>query len=269
MTASFSESITPAYEPASFAVDSASTAIYNEACDLTNTLRPHWTEVMNSVSEMGVEGMENRLRQAQRILRDDGATYNLNGDPLSPNVWSLDIIPNLLAEAEWSSVERGLAQRSRLFDLMLKDLYGEQRLLKEGVIPSEIVFSHPGFLRQCHGIRLPGAHNLIFHAVDLVRGGNGQFVAIGDRTQAPSGTGYVLENRIAVSRVLPSLFRNSHVRRLSGFFHALRHTLASLASHKTDTPRIVVLTPGAYSSTYFEHAYLANYLGFQLVQGAT
>lgn len=199
MTASFSESITPAYEPASFAVDSASTAIYNEACDLTNTLRPHWTEVMNSVSEMGVEGMENRLRQAQRILRDDGATYNLNGDPLSPNVWSLDIIPNLLAEAEWSSVERGLAQRSRLFDLMLKDLYGEQRLLKEGVIPSEIVFSHPGFLRQCHGIRLPGAHNLIFHAVDLVRGGNGQFVAIGDRTQAPSGTGYVLENRIAVS----------------------------------------------------------------------
>jgi hypothetical protein len=135
MTASFSESITPACEPASFAVDSASTAIYNEACDLTNTLHPHWTEVMNSVSEMGVEGMENRLRQAQRILRDDGATYNLNGDPLSPNVWSLDIIPNLLAEEEWSSVERGLAQRSRLFDLMLKDLYGEQRLLKEGLSP--------------------------------------------------------------------------------------------------------------------------------------
>lgn len=267
MTASFSESIAPACESASFSVENASTAIYNEACDLTNILRPHWTEVMNSVSEMGVEGMENRLRQAQRILRDDGATYNLNGDPLSPNVWSLDIIPTLLAEGEWATVERGLAQRSLLFDLILKDLYGEQRLLKEGIIPSEIVFSHPGFLRQCHGILLPGAHNLIFHAVDLVRGGNGQFVAIGDRTQAPSGTGYVLENRIAVSRVLPSLFRNSHVRRLSGFFHALRHTLASLASHKTDTPRIVVLTPGAYSSTYFEHAYLANYLGFQLVQG--
>jgi hypothetical protein len=155
MTASFSESITPACEPASF-VGNAPTAIYNEACDLTNTLHPHWTEVMNSVSEMGVEGMENRLRQAQRILRDDGATYNLNGDPLSPNVWALDIIPNLLAEEEWSSVERGLAQRSRLFDLMLKDLYGEQRLLKEGVIPSEIVFSHPGFLRQCHGIHCLG-----------------------------------------------------------------------------------------------------------------
>lgn len=267
MTASFSESSAPACEPASFSVGNVPTAIYNEACDLTNTLRPHWAEVINSVSEMGVEGMENRLRQAQRILRDDGATYNLNGDPLSPNVWALDIIPTLLAEEEWSSVERGLAQRSRLFDLMLKDLYGEQRLLKDGIIPSEIIFSHPGFLRQCHGIRLPGAHNLIFHAVDVVRGGDGQFVAIGDRTQAPSGTGYVLENRIAVSRVLPSLFRTSHVRRLSGFFHALRHTLASLASHKTDTPRIVVLTPGAYSSTYFEHAYLANYLGFQLVQG--
>lgn len=267
MTASFSESITPACEPASFSVDPSTTDVYNEACDPANTIRPHWTEVMNSVGEMGIEGMENRLRQARRILRDDGATYNLNGDPLSPNVWSLDIIPNLLAEDEWLTVERGLAQRSLLFDLILKDFYGEQRLLKEGVIPSEIVFSHPGFLRQCHGIRLPGAHNLIFHAVDLVRGGDGQFVAIGDRTQAPSGTGYVLENRIAVSRVLPSLFRNSNVRRLSGFFHALRHTLAGLASHKTETPRIVVLTPGAYSSTYFEHAYLANYLGFQLVQG--
>ncbi|VTN08956.1 Domain of uncharacterised function (DUF404) [Raoultella terrigena] len=200
-------------------------------------------------------------------MRDDGATYNLNGDPLSPNVWSLDIIPNLLAEDEWLTLERGLAQRSLLFDLILKDFYGEQRLLKEGVIPSEIVFSHPGFLRQCHGIRLPGAHNLIFHAVDLVRGGDGQFVAIGDRTQAPSGTGYVLETESPFLACCRRCFATAMSGDFPASFTHCGHTLAGLASHKTETPRIVVLTPGAYSSTYFEHAYLANYLGFQLVQG--
>ncbi len=245
----------------------SSAGAYNEALDITHSTRPHWQQVMATLAGLGTEGMQKRQRQALRILRDDGATYNLNSDPLSPNVWSLDIVPCMLDGAEWQGIEQGLIQRSMLFDLMYKDLYGEQRLLKEGIIPSEIIFAHPGFLRQCHGMQQPGVRQLIFHAADMVRGADGQFVVIGDRTQAPSGTGYVLENRTAVSRVIPTLFHNSNVRRLSGFFHALRNTLADLASHKTDTPRIVVLTPGAYSSTYFEHAYLANYLGFPLVQG--
>ncbi|HBW1846400.1 TPA: circularly permuted type 2 ATP-grasp protein [Klebsiella quasipneumoniae subsp. quasipneumoniae] len=240
---------------------------YNEAFAAPDMARPHWSAVIDNIALQGAEGMQNRHRQAQRILRDDGATYNLNSYPLAPNVWSLDIIPTPIAEAEWRGVERGLAQRSMLFDRIFKDLYGEQLLLKEGIIPPEIVFSHPGFLRQCHGIALPGEQHLILHSVDLVRDVAGQFVVIGDRTQSAGGAGYVLENRTAISRVAPSLFRSSHVRRLSGFFHTLRQTLAALASHKTETPRIVVLTPGAYSSAYFEHAYLANYLGFPLVQG--
>ncbi len=264
---SFPESMAPTYQFGLFADNVPPAGTYNEAFDQNNAVRPEWSEVMGGISELGIEGMQSRHRQAQRILRDDGATYNLNSDPLSPNVWSLDIIPNLISEADWLAIEPGLSQRSQLFDLMLKDLYGEQQLLKAGIIPSEIIYAHPGFLRQCAGMRLPGAQHLIFHAIDLVRNVHGQFVAIGDRTQAPSGTGYLLENRIAISRVFPNLFRSSNVRRLSGFFHTLRLTLASLASHKTSTPRIVVLTPGAYSSTYFEHAFLANYLGFPLVQG--
>lgn len=258
MTSTVSNFMTPAMFPAD---------AYNEAFDITHSIRPHWQQVMDSLTSLGTEGMQKRAHQAQRILRDDGATYNLNSDPLSPNVWSLDIVPCLIDGAEWEVVEQGLVQRSTLFDLIYKDLYGEQRLLKEGIIPSEIIFAHPGFLRPCHGMTQQGHHQLIFHAADMVRGTDGQFVVIGDRAQAPSGTGYVLENRTAVSRVIPTLFHNSNVRRLSSFFHALRNTLANLASHKTDTPRIVVLTPGAYSSTYFEHAYLANYLGFPLVQG--
>lgn len=267
MTTNVSNMMASSLEAMPLTASSPSENTYDEAFDLTHSPRPHWQPVIDNLAGLGTEGMQKRHHQAQRILRDDGATYNLNSDPLSPNVWSLDIVPNLIDGSEWTSIEQGLAQRSALFDLIYKDLYGAQRLLKEGIIPSEIIFAHPGFLRQCHGMKLPGIRQLIFHAADMVREANGQFIVIGDRTQAPSGTGYVLENRTAVSRVLPSLFHKSNVRRLSGFFHTLRNTLANLASHKTDTPRIVVLTPGAYSSTYFEHAYLANYLGFPLVQG--
>ncbi|MDF0533481.1 circularly permuted type 2 ATP-grasp protein [Shewanella sp. A32] len=240
---------------------------FDEAFDEGRAPRAHWQQLLEHIGRLGADGMDDRYRRAQRILRDDGATYDLNNDPLSPSVWSLDIIPNVIASDEWAAIEQGLAQRSELFELIYRDLYGEQRLLKQGIVPSEIVFADPGFLRQCHGMRLPGVKALILHAVDLVRGANGQFVAIGDRTQSPSGSGYALENRTVVSRVMPGLFRDSNVLRLSAFFQTLRQTLADLVSHKTDTPRIVVLTPGAYSSTYFEHAYLANYLGYPLVQG--
>lgn len=240
---------------------------YDEAFSETRQPRLPWQPVMSAVHQLGTEGMQDRHLRAQRILRDDGATYNLKSDPLSPNVWSLDIIPNVIDKSEWLNLEAALKQRAHLFDLIYKDLYGEQRLLKEGDLPSEIVFSHPGFLRQCHGMHWPSETALTFHAVDLVRDQSGQFVATGDRTQAPSGAGYALENRTVVSRVLPSLFRDSQTMRLAGFFQTVRETLSQLASDLTDAPRIVVLTPGAYSSTYFEQAYLANHLGYPLVQG--
>ncbi|WP_417529183.1 circularly permuted type 2 ATP-grasp protein [Marinomonas shanghaiensis] len=241
---------------------------YDEAFTEDRQPRPHWESIMRHMGSLTNEEMLDRQRRAQRILREDGATYNLSSDPLTPSVWSLDLIPNIIQTEEWLTIEQGLAQRSTLFDLLLKDLYGPQELLKNGIIPSEIIFSHPGFLRQCHGVTVPGAHQLLLHAVDLVRDPNGQFQVIGDRTQAPNGAGYALENRTVVSRVIPNSFRDSQVRRLSGFFLSFKSMLSSLASQWTDTPRIVVLSPGALSSTYFEQAYLANYLGFSLVQGS-
>lgn len=240
---------------------------FDEAFEDNRLARLPWQAVMSAVQQLGSEGMQDRHLRAQRILRDDGATYNLKSDPLSPNVWSLDIIPQVMSEPEWRALEAALQQRAKLFDLIYKDLYGEQRLLKEGILPSEIVFSHPGFLRQCHNLQWPTETALTFHAVDLVRDQSGRFIATGDRTQSPSGAGYALENRTVVSRVLPSLFRDSQTMRLSGFFQTVRETLSHLASHITEAPRIVVLTPGAYSSTYFEQAYLANHLGYPLVQG--
>ncbi|ETX10501.1 hypothetical protein MUS1_14810 [Marinomonas ushuaiensis DSM 15871] len=241
---------------------------YDEAFTEDRQPREHWKSLLQSMGNLNSEEMLDRQRRAQRILREDGATYNLTSDPLTPSVWSLDLMPNIIPTDEWINIEQGLTQRSTLFDLILKDIYGPQELLKSGIIPSEIIFSHPGFLRQCHGITVPGKHDLLLHAVDLVRGPSGQFQIIGDRTQAPHGAGYALENRTVVSRVIPNSFRENQVRRLAGFFQSFKNMLSTLACEWTDTPRIVMLTPGALSSTYFEQAYLSNYLGFPLVQGS-
>ncbi|MEM5536122.1 circularly permuted type 2 ATP-grasp protein [Neptuniibacter pectenicola] len=241
---------------------------YNEAYDTSGLPRTHWEYLLNSLDALGTSGLQDRYQKASRILRDDGATYNLISDPLGKNRWELDPIPMLISSGEWSQVEQGLIERAELLNLVLKDIYGPQELIRQGVIPPEIIYSHPGFLRQCKGITMPGEHCLTLHAADMVRGPDGNMIIIGDRTQAPSGAGYALENRTVLSRVMPSLFRDSHVHRLALFFQSLRATLSTLSPTQGDDPQIVILTPGAYSETYFEHTYLSNYLGYPLVQGS-
>lgn len=241
---------------------------YDEAFKEDRQPRSQWRDILAHVEQLGTEGLMDRERRVQRILREDGATYNLTSDPLTPSVWSLDLIPNIIQSDEWQHIETGLAQRSTLLDLIYKDLYGPQELIKSGIIPAEVIFGHPDFLRPCHNIKTPGDHDLLLHAVDLVRDKTGQFHVIGDRTQVPNGAGYALENRTVISRMLPILFRDNHVQRLTNFFQSFKSMLSKLACDWTDTPRIVVLTPGASSSTYFEQAYLSNYMGFPLVQGS-
>ncbi len=241
---------------------------YDEAYGSKLVMKDHWQHLLDGLKTLGVKGIQERHLKAERILRDDGATYNSGSAKLS-KTWQLDPVPVLLGSEEWGFIEEGLLERTELLNLILKDLYGERELIRHGVIPPELVFSHPGFLRACHGLMLPGEHQLIMHATDMVRGADGQMQVLSDRTQAPSGAGYALENRTVMSRVLPSLFRDSHVHRLSPFFQTLRLKLNNLARHiTTDQPRVVILTPGSYSETYFEHAYLANYLGYPLVQGS-
>ena len=150
---------------------------------------------------------------------------------------------------------------------MLADLYGPAETVFSGVLPPELLWANPGFLRPCHGIRLPQNRWLHLYAADLVRNEDGQFEVLSDRTQAPSGAGYSLENRIVLSRALPSVFRQCNVQRLAPFFVSLRETLAELAPANHENPRIVLLTPGPYNETYFEHSFLARYLGYALVQG--
>lgn len=241
---------------------------YDELLGDDGTLRPHWQTFFDSFSKLGPSQIQDRAQDILRFLKENGVTYNVYGDPNGLNrPWHLDSIPFMIGEQEWKKIESGLIQRATLFDLILKDLYGERKLIKEGLLPLELIYNHTGFLRQCSGIQLPGKHSLILYSADMARSPDGKIWVLNDRTQAPSGSGYALENRTAITRILPELFSGLKVRHLSPYFIALRNSLQNLAPNKNQNPRVVILTPGPSNETYFEHSYLSSYLGYTLVQG--
>jgi uncharacterized circularly permuted ATP-grasp superfamily protein/uncharacterized alpha-E superfamily protein len=241
---------------------------YDEAFTVEGSARPAYSELFRSLSRLGEDEFARRWSQAQRVIRDNGITYNVYGDPRGTDrPWQLDPLPLLITAEDWAALERGLEQRAQLLDAVLADIYGPCRLIAEDVIPPELVLGNPGFLRPLCGVPVIGGARLHVYAADLARGLDGRFWVLGDRTQAPSGAGYALENRIVVSRMLPHLFRDCRAERLAPFFRTLREGLVRLSPRQTDSPRIVLLTPGPYNETYFEHAYLARYLGYTLVEG--
>jgi uncharacterized circularly permuted ATP-grasp superfamily protein/uncharacterized alpha-E superfamily protein len=240
--------------------------VYNELSSDGVTPRPHWAPFIEAIQSIGQDELARRWSHAERRIRENGVTYNIYGDPLgTKRPWKIDPIPLLIPPEEWRLVEAGIIQRARLLSLLLEDLYGPQKLLSNGSLPAALVFGNPAFLRPLVGIQVPNQTRLHLLAVDLARSPDGQWWVLADRTQAPSGAGYALENRLIVSDVLPDLFRTSNVQRLASFFRSQRRALINLAA--SDPPRIVLLTPGSFNETYFEHAYLARYLGFTLVQG--
>jgi uncharacterized circularly permuted ATP-grasp superfamily protein/uncharacterized alpha-E superfamily protein len=241
---------------------------FDEALDPTAAVRPHWAELFHALDHLGPTELARRWREAKDLIRENGVTYNVYGDPDGiARPWQLDPIPLLIPPAEASTLERGLVQRAMLLELVLADIYGPQRLLKDGFLPPELVFPNPGFLRPVHGAWTPGGRYMHLYAANLARSSDGNWRVIGDRTQAPSGAGYALENRIVMTRTLPEAFRDCKVHRLARFFQTFRETLRGLAPRNRDNPRVVLLTPGPYNETYFEHAYLARYLGYTLVEG--
>jgi uncharacterized circularly permuted ATP-grasp superfamily protein/uncharacterized alpha-E superfamily protein len=242
--------------------------VYDEMCAAPGILRPHWDKFIHSLSALGDHELARRWQTARQRIRENGVTYNVYGDPLGMDrPWNLDAIPLVIPPSEWSRLEAGLIQRARLLNLILADLYGPQKLLRGGLIPPALVFANPGFWRPCHGVRVSGDTYLHLLAVDLARGPDGDWWVISDRTQAPSGAGYSLENRIVMAETFPDLFREFRVQRLASFFRSFRDTLLRLSPVARNNPRVVLLTPGPFNETYFEHSYLARYLGFTLVQG--
>jgi len=241
---------------------------FDEMVSARGLVRPHGAGLVGALEALGPAEIAARLEAARQTIRDHDVTYNVYGDPRGMNrPWQLDIVPMVVAPAAWTRIEAGLAQRARLLDLILADLYGAQRLLHDRLLPPALVYANPGFLRPCHGLSVAGGRHLHLHAADLARTPDGAWWVLADRTQAPSGAGYALENRIALSRSLPEAFRDCRVQRVAPFFRDMREMLHGLAPRATDAPRVVLLTSGPYNETYFEHAYLARYLGFMLVEG--
>ncbi|MFM9914282.1 MAG: circularly permuted type 2 ATP-grasp protein [Rhizobacter sp.] len=249
---------------------------YDELLSAPGSPRPHWDAFLRSLAaRQGLEVSET-LALMESEIRENGITYNVYADPKGADrPWEVDPLPLLLSASEWDEIAAGIAQRADLLNRVLGDIYGSQELLRSGAIPPSIIFGHSGYLHQVQGIRPPGGVHLFNYAADLARSPDGHWWVVNDRTQAPSGAGYALENRLVVSRVFPQMFRDLHVQHLASFFDALRESLLRWApkdvvdrSSERANPLVVLLTPGPYNETYFEHALLARYLGFPLVEGS-
>jgi uncharacterized circularly permuted ATP-grasp superfamily protein/uncharacterized alpha-E superfamily protein len=243
-------------------------ARYDEMLDADGRPRAHWARVVQALEQGGPGRLHERLGSVEREVRDAGLTYNMYADPRGAGrPWALDALPLILPHDEWAVLEAAVAQRARLLDAVLADLYGPQRLLAERALPAGLVYGHRAFQRAACGADVPGGRRLIVYAVDLARSPDGRWWVVADRAQTPSGAGYALQNRLIVSRVLPGLFRDLHARRIAGFFAALRDGLRDQAPAGDGPHLTVLLTPGPYNETYSEHSMLARYLGFALVEG--
>lgn len=244
------------YAPARDATD--------ELLDRDGRPRAHWRRFLESFAAFGDAGLEQRFAAAGRRIDDMGISYRVHGEAKERS-WPLGRLPLLIPESEWRDVAAGVAQRAELLDQILHDIYGDARLVAEGVLPAAAVAGSPNFIRPMCGVTPPGGRWLRFYAADLGRGPDGNWRVLGDRAQAPSGAGYALENRLVLSRALPSLYRDMNVERLAPFFRDFRASISRVAQRLD--PRICLLTPGVWSETYSEQVHLARYLGFTLVEG--
>ncbi|HTZ16157.1 MAG TPA: circularly permuted type 2 ATP-grasp protein, partial [Mycobacterium sp.] len=250
---------------------------YDEFIDEAGNVRPAWTELADAVGERGRSGL-NRLRSAvHQLVANDDITYTgidpgsepaADGNGAEPRPWHLDSLPLLVAAADWEVLEAGLLQRSRMLNAVLADLYGPRRSLTEGVLPPELLFAHPGYVRAAAGIEVPGNHQLFMHGCDVSRLPGGGFQVNADWTQAPSGAGYALADRRVVAHAMPDLYENVAPHPTTPFAQALRLALIDAAPDGVQDPVVVVLSPGIYSETAFDQAYLATLLGFPMVESA-
>ena len=242
---------------------------YDELLAEPGQPRPHWEAFLRAMAARDVPEIGETLALMEREIRETGITYNVYADPQGHDrLWEVDPLPLVLPASEWHAIEAGVAQRADLLNRVLADIYGPQELLRSGAVPAPVIFGHSGFVAPAQGIRPSGGVHLFNYAADLARAPDGRWWVVSDRTQAPSGAGYALENRLVVSRVFPQLFQNLNVQHLASFFAALRESILRFAPRGDGPQRVALLTPGPYNETYFEHTLLARYLGFALVEGS-
>ena len=238
------------------------------------SLSPPWQAFFSALGPQGLGDLDQRFAHLQRQIRDNGVTYNVYADADGPQrPWALDLFPLLLSPADWAQIEAGVSQRARLLEAVMADVYGPHTLTRQALLPEALVRGHPGYLRPMQGVVPAGGTHLHIAAFDLARSPDGGWWVVSQRTQAPSGLGYLLENRQSISLQFPEAFQAMKVRRLAASYKALIDAMKAACpsldgDHAGQEKRIVLLTPGPYNETYFEHAYLSRYLGISLVEGS-
>lgn len=240
---------------------------FNENVDESHQVRRHWKKLDGLLGKVGRDGMDRRLKQIRRTIHQNGIAFSSYGDPSDrERHLQLDPLPQLIPADEWKRIDVALKQRASLLNLMLADLYGARTLLSEGVLPPEVLFEHPHYQVPYHELPPPAGKHLHFYGAELFRSPTGDWWVMSDRTDSPGGSGFALENRLAISRAFAGEFRRCSVRRLAPFFIALREQLSSLAPQNRENPHIAILSAGLGSASYFEDSFLAKYLGFTLVE---
>lgn len=238
----------------------------DEMVDPQGNIRPGWAELMSAFDRLGPTEMAARFERADQYLRDAGVFYRkYDGAEGKERDWPLAHVPLLIDEADWARISAGLVQRAELLERVIADVYGDNLLVQQGLLPPELIARNSEFLRPLVGVKPAGGNYLHFCAFELGRGPDGAWWVLGDRTQAPSGAGFALENRVATTRALSDIYADMNVHRLAGFFRGFRDALFASAAH--DGGRVGILTPGQLNETYFEHAYIARYLGLMLLEG--
>ena len=236
----------------------------DELLDVMGRPRPHWLSFLGELAEYSGVEARSRFDLATRHIRDTGVSHRIHGEDRE-RPWPLGPLPLILDKAEWKQIAAAVEQRANLLEAVLADIYGPGRLVEQGALPAAAFTGSVDYVRAIAGVPPPGGHYLQLYAVDIGRGPDGRWWVLDDRTQAPSGAGYALENRLVLSRAYPAIYKSMNVQRLAGFFDDMRTGLAATAERRE--PRICLLTPGPHSETYFEQANLARYLGFMLVEG--
>lgn len=241
---------------------------FDEMFDTQCNVRPHWNEIKNGLDNAGIKQLELKQTEIDWRLEDNGVTYNIYNDPEGNNRrWNLDPIPLVLTSQEWEEISKGLKQRAKLLNLIFKDLYTEQRLIKEGIVPAEIIFAHKSFIPEVFNFENKDYYSMRFYATDISRGPDGKFWVINDRTQSPSGLGYAIENRLTMNSISNDLYPNVEILKMAKFIEGFKDMLKSLSSSNHENPLIALLTPGPLNETYFEHSYISSFLDLTLVQG--
>jgi uncharacterized circularly permuted ATP-grasp superfamily protein/uncharacterized alpha-E superfamily protein len=260
----------PMLRAAGGALETAPSPIQTATHAADDSLSPEWTRFFNFLGAEGFHDLNHRTANLRRQIRDNGVTYNVYADANGPQrPWALDLFPMMVSAGDWAQIEAGIQQRARLLDRVMADIYGPQELLSKGLLPSALVHAHPGYLRGMQGVQPAGGTHLHIAAFDIAHGPDGRWSVVSQRTQAPSGLGYLLENRLTISLLFPEAFREMKVERLGASYKALVDGLKAMSpADGSEESRVVLLTPGPYNETYFEHAYLARFLGLTLVEGS-